>query len=201
MVCASTWVQVTMDAYRLWITIKLKVQVVVSLPTRVLGTNTGIAAKAIWTLTSLQPSKCDILWVSMFTYKKFMKLLPPWNMVLGETSQCFWAILVFASRMSSLLSLLSEGFLAYPHCHASQHFSFFREGDGARWLRATTYQMGSMGLCPEEQPFCSFLSPQRVKKVRHHAVISADKKHQHYHTLCQLSNDLISASMNGHIML
>ena len=34
-----------------------------------------------------------------------------------------------------------------------------------------------------------------------HVAISADKKHQHYRTLCELGNDLISTSLNGHIML
>lgn len=138
-----------LEALDYWI--KLKVQVVVSLPTRVLGTNTGITAKAIWTLNHII-HKCDILWVSMFSYKKFMKLLPPWNMVLGETSQCFGAILVFASRMSSLLSLLSEGLLAYLHCHAFQRFSFFREGDGLDDCGQLPIRWGAWALVQRSNP-------------------------------------------------
>lgn len=61
---------------------------------------------------------------------------------------------MLASRISSLLSLLSESFLAYPHCHASQHFSFFREADGLddggqlpmRWGAWALVQRGNLSV-------------------------------------------------------
>lgn len=131
-ICLSVFVSLSpcacvyLSTCKLWIIIELELRIAVSLPTWALRTKPGTSARPEWTLPPAQ----KVCYFMTFLCSGHGTATTLERGYLGEPITVSEPYpLISGSRIISLQSSLSEAFLSWPHCHVTQPFSFFREGD------------------------------------------------------------------------